>query len=143
MFHNLTHILRLLEGGDQKRVGCKSDGQLSASDSSHEFPGRMNVIILRIQREAAVGRDEIPVRRAAPPDMVFMQRRPGTQIVPAEVRGQTEYPRRTFTLRGTRFKDRIINADILALRIETPERVGKPSRAIGGCDLFEDRRRVG
>jgi len=73
MFHNLTHILRLLEGGDQKRIVGFHNHQIIHSDSSHEFPGRMNVIILRVQREAAVGHDEIPVCRARSPGMVLVQ----------------------------------------------------------------------
>src|SRR5258706_4003165 len=74
--------------------------------------------------------------------MVLVQRSPGAEVVPAEVRRQAEDPRLSFALARARFQHGVVNADVLALRIEAAERLGKFARAVRSGDLFEDRRCV-
>src|SRR5437667_11599661 len=103
----------------------------------------MNVIVVRVQLAVAARSDEVVFCRVASKNMMFVQRRPGAEIVPSKVRGKTENARLALALCGTRLEYSIVDADVLAFWIQALQRVGKFARPISAGNLFEDRRRLG
>src|SRR5882672_7485205 len=102
----------------------------------------MNVIIPGVQLEATGRADEIAVCWVAKAGMVLVERSPGAEIVPAEVRRQTEDARLPVALRGARLQHGIVDADVVALWVEAAKGFGKFARPVSGCDLFEDWRGI-
>src|SRR5208282_1031748 len=68
-----------------------------------------------------------------------MERGPGAKVVPSEIGGKTEDARLGFSLGRAGFEDGIVDADVLALRIELAKCVRELARAIGGGNCFEQR----
>src|SRR5208337_3316140 len=116
--------------------------QALRSNHCYKLSRGMNVIVLRIQGKCAVTRDQIAVRRFLLRNLMLMERRPRPEIVPAEISRQTEQIRSPFALGRTWLQDSVVNADILALGIQTAKRAAKTARAVSGGNLFENGRRL-
>src|ERR1019366_1032784 len=117
--------------------------QIAHADQSDKLSGSANVIILRIQGKASRCRDQASVARLRLRRLVLVQRGPGAEVVPSEVGGQTEDARLGFSLGRAGLEDRIVDADVFALRVELSKSFRELARAIGGGNLFEERSGVG
>src|SRR5580698_3076742 len=102
MFHDLTNVLRTLTSRDQQRVVSFDYHEIVHSQSRNEFPRRMNVISFRIQGENAIAHDQVVMLRLRLGGVVFMQRSPRSQIIPAEAGWKTKNVGLVLTLRRTR-----------------------------------------
>src|SRR5258708_35016101 len=68
---------------------------------------------------------------------MIVERRPGTEIVPAKVGGQAEKIGRVFTLGRPRLQHGVVDADVFALGIKFGERLRKIACPPGSGDLLQ------
>src|SRR5258708_6669184 len=137
MLHHFADILRLVESGYEQGVVGLDNHQVAHADQGDEFVEHVNIIILRVQGKSAGRRHRIPAATVCLRYVVLMQRSPGAKVVPSEVGGQTEDARLAFSLGRPRLEDRIVDADVLAPRIELSESLGELACAISGGNSFE------
>src|SRR5512133_3059806 len=100
----------------------------------------MNVVALGVELEfAARAHDTL----ALVAGMMFEERGPTAEVVPAELSRDTVDVAFGFATRGARFHDAVVDADVLALRVEALEGTFKLARTVRRGDLFQQRRSLG
>src|SRR5208282_2064948 len=97
----------------------------------------MNVVVRRIHGETSCRENGTSIGWSRLGHVVLVQRRPGAQVVPSEVRRQAEDARLGFSFSRAGFENRVIDADIFTLGIELPKSAREPPRAIVGGNLFQ------
>src|SRR5580698_2002025 len=80
--------------------------------------------------------------RLPPGNVVFVQRSPRPQIVPAEAGGQANNVGLLLASRRKRFKDGIVNADVLALGIQATKYLTKLLASEPRRNFFQNGRRL-
>src|SRR6476469_8947566 len=100
----------------------------------------MDVITFRIEREDAPARDQVAIYRLALPRVMFVQSRPRSEIIPPEIRRQTDNIGLPFSLGRTRFQHSIIDTDVFAAWVQSTKRLGKLPRAKCRRNLFQNAR---
>src|ERR1700687_1328437 len=143
MLHHFADVLRLVERGNEQCVFGLDNHQVAYADQRDKFAEHVNIIVLRVQLKSAGRRHRIPAATLCLRYVVLMQRGPGAEVVPSEVGGQTEDVRLAFSLGRAGFENRIVDADVFALRIELSKSVRELARAISGGNFFEKRSGVG
>src|SRR5713101_2307798 len=138
VLHHFADILRLVERGNEQCVFGLDNHQVAYADQRDKFAEHVNIIVLRVQGKSAGRRHRIPAATLCLRYVVLMQRSPGAKVVPSEVGGQTEDARLAFSLGRPRFQHRIVDADVLALRVELSESVRELARAISSGNFFEE-----
>src|SRR5258708_1426746 len=117
----LAHILRSLASRNQQSILGLHHNKVADANQCDHLARRMNIVPSRIDGDAkriiAIEpiRDRNLLRRTAP--MMLMQRRPATQIVPLEIARKAIDLSARLALGRTRLKHGVIDADVLALRI--------------------------
>src|SRR4029077_14051316 len=104
------------------------------------FSRGIHVVAIGIQEKSLVRRNQVALRGMALRYMMFVQRGPRSEIVPAEIGGQTVDVPRLLALRRTRLQHRIVNANVFALWIEPAEGSFELARTERGGDLLQHRR---
>src|SRR6266700_2561486 len=89
VFHNAAYILGALARSDQDRIGSFDNNKIIHANYGYKFFRSMHVITRGIERERLPGIDHVLcvvlTRR-----MVFIERGPRSQIIPAEVGAQAK-----------------------------------------------------
>src|SRR5207244_7067483 len=95
--------------------------QLVYADGSHEFAWCTDVVALRIQRVAAIARNQVSVGRPQLRSVVLVQSRPGAEVVPAEIcRDALDVGSRLASCRRW-LHYRVVNTDGVAVVFEVAE----------------------
>src|ERR687888_610477 len=87
MLDYFSYILSLIAGSDQERVIGFDDNDISHSHRGHEFPRRVDVVPLGIQSEDAPSGNEVAVLWIARGNLMFVQRSPRAEVIPAKIGG--------------------------------------------------------
>src|SRR5580704_14023884 len=131
----------MLAGGDQKGIVSFDDHEIADTHERNELLRTIYIIATRIDSHAVRGLDYIRVRTGVQVllELVLVERRPGSEVVPAEVGGQAVEMGATFAFRRSRFEDRVVHADVFALRIYLAKDAVEIRGAIGRGYLLEQR----
>src|SRR6202021_550774 len=97
----------------------------------------MHVIAASIEKEHACAPDDVVLQRTTLCHVMFVQRGPGTEVIPAEIRRQAKDFSFRFSLSRTRFENGIINADAFTLRIQSAQNRSKFASAESRGDLLQ------
>src|ERR1700722_4276472 len=118
VFDDLADILCLLPGRDEQRARSLHNPQIIHADRRDELARGVNVITAGIQEKCARSRHQVAVWRIALRVVMFVQRRPRTQIVPAKIRRQAKDASLDFAFCRAWFQHSVVYADVFALGIQ-------------------------
>src|SRR5262245_23602249 len=125
MFYYFAYILRTIAGRDQQSIIGFYHHKVIHSDGGDKFSGRINVVSLGIKRERSLARNQVVFLRALLAGKVLVQSRPGTQVIPSELRRNTEDVRILLALGGSGLEYCVIDADVFTFRVQLGETVGE------------------
>src|ERR1700729_58355 len=97
----------------------------------------MHVVSASIEQEHACALDDVVLRRTTLCRVMFVQRAPGTEVIPAEIRRQAKDFSFALSLSRTRLENGIINADAFTLRIKSAQIRRKFASAESRRDLLQ------
>src|SRR5580704_4535316 len=97
----------------------------------------MHVIAASIEKEHACALDDVVLQRTTLCRVMFVQRGPGAEVIPAEIRRQAKDVPFRLPLSRTRFENGIINADVFTLRIQSAQNRSKFASAESRGDLLQ------
>src|SRR5262249_20718226 len=106
----------------------------------HELFRSINVIAAGMQSKAVFTFHHVAPVLLAGGRMVFVERCPRTEIVPAKIGVQAEQIGRMLAFSRPWFKDGVVNADVFALGIKLREFLWEGFCAPGGSNFFQERR---
>src|SRR5258708_37115405 len=115
MLHHFTDVLRMLPGRDQQSIFGLDNNQIGHADCRDELSRRMHIVALRIQNKSPRAVNDIAFGWIALRRVMLVQRRPRTQVIPAEISRQTIDFSRLFALGRTWLKYGVVDADVLTL----------------------------
>src|SRR5215469_12560292 len=129
ILHDLAHVLGVMTRCDQQRIGGFHDYQITHSDSGDKLAGSVHVVPPRVKGKDSRTRNQVSLGRSALRIVVFMQRGPRSQVVPAEIGGQTENVAALLALGRSRLEYGIVDADVLTFGIKPAKCCRKLGRA--------------
>src|SRR5262249_17304740 len=141
MFYYFAHILRTIAGRDQQSIIGFYHHKVIHSDGGDKFSGRINVVSLGIKRERSLARNQVVFLRALLAGVMLVESRPGTQVIPSELRRDTEDVRILLTLGGSGLEHCIIDADVFTFRVQLGKTVGELARSVIGGNSLKHLRR--
>ncbi len=88
--YDLAHVLGVVAMGDEQGVFGVDNDEIFHAQQRHKLLGAVDVIVSSLDRKVAVGFSDIPFAVAAQAclHLVFIQRSPGAEIIPAELGGK-------------------------------------------------------
>ena len=139
MLHDLTNILSVLKSSNQQGIRSFYDYQIAHTHCRDKLARCVHIVAMGIQDEEARTINQVALRWIALRVMMLVQRGPGPQVVPSEIRRQAKDVSRLLAFRRTRLQHGVIDADVLALGIQPAKGGGKLPRAESGGNLFQQR----